>query len=96
MAKNNGASPGITSRQVTDEMLERVKKTVEFTKAAISRYADGADGIMVSYHIVKGSRVHHYFEATDFPIGDWGRAMVAMGFEAKQAEMRAMTGRAKG
>lgn len=74
---------------------QRTHETVKFSVASLTKNSIGADGVMVSYHIVKDGKVTHYFEATDFPMGDWGLSMIAMGVEAKAAELRILSSRSE-
>lgn len=77
------------------EQLKKVQEQVEFIKKLLSQRTEGAEGIMVSIHVVKDGRVNHTFSYQSFPNGDWGSCMIAMGVEARTSLLNAQTGASK-
>lgn len=77
------------------EQLKKVKDHVGFIHKLIDQKAEGAEGILVTFHVVKDGRINHNYSYQHFPLGDWGMCMVSMGAEARSALLNAQSGAAK-
>lgn len=75
--------------------LKKVQEALDFARKLIGKEGADAEGFMVSIHTLKAGRVNHTFSYNNYPLGDWGNAMIAVGNEAKRAQMLAGTGRTK-
>lgn len=81
--------------------LKKIKEAVQFAKALIDKEIEGGEAYLITVHVVrdtgKGKKtIFHNFNYQDFPVGDWGKCMIAIGNEARRAELIAQTGASKG
>ena len=79
---------------------KKINESIEFAKALIDKEIEGAEAYLITIHVIratgKGKKtIFHNFNYLDFPTGDWGKCMVAIGSEARRAELVAQTGAAK-
>lgn len=82
-----------TQKDKIAENKERTKAVIKFNKVAMDKNTTDAEGILISYHILKDGVINHYFDA-HFPIADWGKCVIAMGVEARSALLRTQSGQA--
>ena len=77
------------------EQLKNVQDAVDFAQGLIKQKSLNAEGFLVTLHVVKEGRVFHTFSYEDFPTGDWGSVMIAIGVEAQKARLTAQSGAAR-
>lgn len=73
-------------------MKNDVQKLLALAKKLVDEHAKGAEGFLLSFHVRKGDRVHHYFDTGEFLNADIGACMIAMGVEARRLELASKTG----
>lgn len=83
------------SKKIEPGRFEQVRKALDIAKSLMDKHAEGAEAFMISVNVIKDGRIHHYYDYECFPAKDWGACMVAMGVEARRAELAAQTGSSK-
>lgn len=74
------------------KLVELLQNQVEFAKKVMDRELSGADGFLMTFHVVKNQRIVSSRVFENWPIGDWGTAMIYLGCEAKAAKLLAESG----
>ena len=74
---------------------KKVKEAMELAAKLIQREIGGAEGFLMTLHVVREGRLFHHHEASDFPDRDWGVAIINIADQARRIELLAGTGRAK-
>lgn len=71
--------------------LKTVRDAIEFASKLVMNKSDGAESFMISMHYLKKGKIEHTFSYEGFKNGDWGPCLIAMGVEARKAELNAQT-----
>ena len=80
-------------QEKTNPQPAEVMDLVGFVIKLLDKESEGADGILVTFHIRKGDKIVHYCgNYENFKLGDWGECLIAMAVEARRARLAAATG----
>lgn len=73
----------------------KIQERLEFTKKRFTKESVGAEGFLMTCHIIRDGRITHSWEYENFPNGDWPTIVMAMAVEGKRAQLIAATSQSK-
>ena len=74
------------TQEELNEKITRIAEDADFAKLLFATKVKNAEGFLMSIHILKGERIEHSFQYSNFPNRDWGNCLIAMALESKKSE----------
>ena len=79
-------------KKLTKAELEQLQADLRESAEQMIQKGVGAEAFLMTIHVVRGGKIHHTMTYRQFPHEDWGKVLIALGYEARNAALKAQTG----